>query len=484
LNIEAGTVIKGLAAPSTGESASALFVTRDGKIYARGNTQYPIIFTAEADDVNDLNDMGLYDRGLWGGLVIMGHAPINTAVDTTGNGAAPKYDVFEGLPDTAVNGQNVNRFGGANAHDSSGVLRGVSLRHGGFAFLPNKELNGLSLGGVGDGTTIEYVEMYAFADDGVEFFGGTVNTKYLVSAFNDDDGFDVDQGYSGHNQFWFAIQENGKRDNGGEWNGEPSGLAASNAPVANWEIYNATWIGAGTGTANTNANHGLTIREYAAPRLYNSVFTDFNNPTNGGSTAVRISDARSGAMLTSGLLDLRDNLFWGFANTANSTAQPLFTDTTRSNVVADPMLTSISRLNNHQLDPRPTAGSPALTSERTPPANGFYSPAAYKGAFAAQDSLWLQGWTALDQLGFVTDGRAVQPTAPGLSIGMNGGNVVILCASQSGHTYTLESTDSLSPVSWGAATGVTPANPQAGTGSVLTFTVPATAAKFFRVVVQ
>ena len=107
------------------------------------------------------------------------------------------------------------------------------------------------------GTTIDHVEAYAIADDGFEFFGGTVNTKYLVSAFNDDDSFDTDMGYRGTNQFWFAIQEPGTRDSGGEWNGEPNGIAVSNAPYANFQVYNATWIGGGTisGTA-TNSNNG------------------------------------------------------------------------------------------------------------------------------------------------------------------------------------------------------------------------------------
>src|SRR4029434_9863774 len=149
---------------------------------------------------------------------------------------------------------------GNNDEDNSGVFRYVSIRYAGVVFQPNKELNGLSLGAVGRGTTIEYVEAYGTADDGFEFFGGTVNTKYLVSAFNDDDTFDTDQGYRGKNQFWFSIQEDGKRDNGGEWNGEPNGIAVSNAPVANFKLYNATFIGAGNLGTNTTPNHGLTMR--------------------------------------------------------------------------------------------------------------------------------------------------------------------------------------------------------------------------------
>jgi hypothetical protein len=170
-----------------------------------------------------------------------GKARINKAVNAAGDAATPKYEVYEGLEDLQINGQNVHRFGGANDDDNSGVLRYVSIRHGGQRLSPDKEINGLSLGGVGRGTTIEYVEAVSFADDGFEFFGGTVNTKYLVSAFNDDDAFDTDMGWSGKNQFWFAIQSNDRRDNGSEQNGEPNERNdGTGVPVATYEIHNAT----------------------------------------------------------------------------------------------------------------------------------------------------------------------------------------------------------------------------------------------------
>jgi hypothetical protein len=479
LTIEAGTVIKGAATPTSGENVGALFITQGAKIMANGTASEPIIFTAEDDDLSDPLDLGIYDRGLWGGVVILGNAPINTVANLTNVLANPKVDVFEGLPDTQVNGQFVNRFGGGDPADNSGVFRYVSIRHGGYAFLPNKELNGLSLGGVGNGTTIEYVETYATADDGFEFFGGTVNTKYLVSAFNDDDAFDTDQGYTGKNQFWFAIQENGRRDNGGELNGEPNGLAVSNAPISNFTVYNATWLGAGPGTQNTNANHGFTIREYSAPRIYNSIVTDFNNPTNTASVAVRITDARSGTMLTNGLLDLRDNLFWGFGTYSNAAAALLFTDGARSNTVANPQLTSISRTNDHLLDPRPAAGSPALSSPRTAPNDGFYTPVAYKGAFDA-NNLWLRGWTFLDKRGFLsTTDPGVPP--PQLSIARVGNNVDLSFPSQTGVNYQVQSIMGFSGTSlnWASEGGLRP-----GTGSPITVSLPIDSTmKFYRVVV-
>ncbi len=474
LNIEAGTVIKGVQEPSagTGETASALLVTQGGRIYARGNEDYPIIFTSEYDDVTDPDALGIFERGLWGGVVLFGKATINTSSNTAGDAANPKYDVFEGLPDTQIGAQFVNRFGGNNDGDDSGVLCYVSIRHSGVVFLPNKELNGLSLGAVGNGTTVDHVECYAIADDGFEFFGGAVNTKWLVSAFNDDDCFDTDQGYHGKNQFWFAIQENGKRDNGGEWNGEPNDIAVSNAPLANFMVYNMTLIGAGANSANTALNHGFTIREYSAPRVYNSIITDFRG------NGIRITDDRSGAMLTAGIMDFRDNLWWSFHDpVAGERADVLFSDTTRSNEVVNPLLTSISRTNDNRLDPRPAAGSPALTSNRQAPDDGFFAPVAYKGAFDA-NNLWLQKWTFLDAKGFL--GSAAGPMAPTLTITSDAMGTSISFMSEAGVSYLLKSTTDLaSPITWSDEGIMT------GTGGMISFVVTTgDPAKFYQVLAQ
>lgn len=491
LTIEPGTVIKGVSQGNltNAENVSALFVTVGAKLRAVGTPTQPIIFTSEFDDTSGPSPLGLFERGLWGGVVVMGSAVLNTSSSTAGNDATNsfKYDVFEGLADNQINGQYVYRFGGTNDADNSGVIQYVSIRHGGYVITGNKELNGLSLCALGNGTTIDHVEAYAIADDGFEFFGGTVNTKYLVSAFNDDDCFDTDQGYRGKNQFWFAIQENGKRDNGGEWNGEPSGIAVSNAPYANFQVYNATWIGGGiVSGAATNSNNGLFIREYSAPRMYNSVLTDFNNT--GGTIGCRM-DANSGKMLTNGLLDLQENIFHGFTTVSNAFSALLFTDLARSNTTVNPLLVSISRDTNHLLDPRITLASPAQITSIVPPNDGFFQRVQFKGAF--NKNLWAYNWTALDAYGFLPCGTTIEvdatvatgtgPTAPTLTLAANGANVTITCASQPGYTYTLESTAVLSPASWNPAAGVTPSNTQAGTGSPLTFTVPATGANYFRV---
>ena len=154
LNIEAGTVIKGQT-NATAATISALFITRGGKIFANGTANSPIIFTSVLDDVNDPFDLGLYQRGLWGGVVILGNAIINTANNAEGNGASPKFDVFEGLSAGLIHGAHVHRYGGNDDDDNSGVFRYVSIRHGGKVLESNKEINGLTMACVGRGTTIE-----------------------------------------------------------------------------------------------------------------------------------------------------------------------------------------------------------------------------------------------------------------------------------------------------------------------------------------
>ena len=132
---------------------------------------------------------------------MLGRAQVNNIVSGVNTGEG----VIEGFPSNT----SLATFGGGtspNNSDNSGILRYVSIRFGGFEFAPNEEINGLTLGGVGSGTIIENVEVFSNSDDGVEFFGGTVNTKNIAVAFCHDESFDIDQGHSGFHQFWFSIQ--------------------------------------------------------------------------------------------------------------------------------------------------------------------------------------------------------------------------------------------------------------------------------------
>lgn len=188
LNIPAGTIIKGR--PGLGSLASALIVARGGKIMAEGNSTSPIIFTSTADNIEpgmlDGGNLSEFNNETWGGLILLGKAPISAEDGDT-------EAQIEGIPAN----EDYGRYGGSDAADNSGVLKYVSVRHGGALIGDGNEINGITLGGVGSGTVIDHVEVASTLDDGVEFFGGTVNVSNLIVSYQGDDGVDVDQNYSG-----------------------------------------------------------------------------------------------------------------------------------------------------------------------------------------------------------------------------------------------------------------------------------------------
>ncbi|PLX10939.1 MAG: hypothetical protein C0598_09355 [Marinilabiliales bacterium] len=188
LTIEAGTIVKGMPGEET--LASALVVARGGKLMAEGTADNPIIFTAQADNITFGEKFGTNltkeDNRLWGGLIILGSAPISAENgDTETN--------IEGIPTE----DGYGLFGGDKADDNSGVISYISIRHGGISIGEGNEINGLTLGGVGNGTSISNVEVYATLDDGMECFGGTVNVENLLVYYQGDDGVDLDMNYSG-----------------------------------------------------------------------------------------------------------------------------------------------------------------------------------------------------------------------------------------------------------------------------------------------
>ena len=428
LDIEAGTLVKGASGSGTSGNAAndfgCLFVCRGGKVNAVGSVDKPIIFTAEVDDVSDSGDLPFPSRGLWGGVVIFGNGKLNNPGWTTNS---VNYEIYEGLPDmvitNAVNGQidYIHRFGGSDDNDNSGVYKYVSVRHGGKKLTTDKEINGWSLGAVGRGTTMEYLEAYCTADDGFEFFGGSVNTKYLVSAFNDDDGFDTDMGYNGNNQFWFGIQEPTAKDNGSEQNGQPQPpdvKVPGALPLANYTIRNATLIGAGVGTTGNDA---LRFRVENKARWYNSIFTDF------GGVRVRIDD--DGVSTP----DLKNNIFWGYKAGTTEDYGGVYVSS-NSNPTIDPMIVSISRAQDGKLDPTLRSGSPAYTLPQIDVAG--FDVVNFTGAFGNNN--WAQGWTALSSEGFFAE-YVPQPKSPVLSVSTTTTGLKVNFASELGRTYTIQS---------------------------------------------
>lgn len=347
LTINPGTIVRGqprtaaVAANVTAGSPGALIVTQTGRVIANGTSSTPIIFTTAAiDNDNDgvadktgsfftkytggsdvfLDDTpttaplaplakdGTANVALWGGVVILGNAPTNNA-----NKAGVGYGkaTIEGLTVPGYPAAFAT-YGGALPHDNSGSLTFVSIRHAGDEIGASNELNGLSLGGVGDGTRIENVEIYCNFDDGFEWFGGTVNGKNLVSVFAGDDSFDLDEGYTGTNQFLFAVMpffnQNGggtfgsaSGDKMGEFDGDnyrPDNTAlndnvnvradvtlaltdATPWPLCLPQVWNVTGIGSTptvpsgllnfTVTSAASTNRGIQYRNGGAGAIFNSV---------------------------------------------------------------------------------------------------------------------------------------------------------------------------------------------------------------------
>jgi hypothetical protein len=404
LTIQAGTVIKGLESSNitTGDGASALIVRRGAKIMADGRADAPIIFTSEFDDVNDPADLLPGDRGLWGGIILLGNATTNQ----------PTQDnQIEGIP------ANENAlYGGNDDNDNSGVLRYVSIRHGGFSIsgVPGDEINGLTMGAVGRGTTIEFIEVFANFDDGYEWFGGTVNSKNLVAAFCGDDAYDYDQGFRGKGQFWFSIQGTDEAGRGGEHDGGDDDETGT--PYSRPTIWNATYIGSGSSVTpapgGDGNNHALIFRDNAGGSYTNSIFTEF---TGDGVTIEDIDIEDSRSKLENGLLQLNSNIWWDFgAGTALEDIVPqAFVRNAaafNNNQLVNPLLISVSRQADGGLDPRPVVGSPAAGADLMPPSDGFFMAADFYGAFEPGTKPWIADWTALDQNGIfqeTTTGQTV-----------------------------------------------------------------------------
>ncbi|MDX1438620.1 MAG: T9SS C-terminal target domain-containing protein [Rubricoccaceae bacterium] len=396
LIIEAGTVIKGN--PGLRESATALVVARGGMIMAEGTASNPIIFTSVADNLDDPDDEP--GAGSWGGVIILGRASTNTT---------PSELQIEGIPTTEARA----RYGGSNNSDNSGVFRYVSIRYGGTEIGAGNEINGLTLGGVGSGTTIDHVEVFANLDDGVEFFGGTVNTKHMVVVFAGDDAFDTDQGYRGKNQFWLALHAADEGDNGAEMDGGDNDLGGEGSlPLSQPVIWNATYIGSGDAAANSGLGRGMNIRDNSAASYYRSYFYGFTE-------GLAVEDLDGGAAdsrqrLESGDMTLRD-LLWGmFTNdededgTFNEDVDVVPQDFVRNylNANGSRFVGTTMGIGSVSFEPdggfNPVATGPALTNLGAAPTDSFFDNASCIGAVCPGDN-WLEGWTALDQLGYLAN---------------------------------------------------------------------------------
>lgn len=249
LTIQEGTVIKGEA--GIGANATALLIARGGKLIAEGTATRPIIFTSVADEITPEQvaagnfaspNLDPTQNGLWGGLLILGRAPIS---------AASNEIQIEGIPTTDPNGL----YGGTDPADNSGIIKYVSIRHGGTNIGAGNEINGLTLGGVGTGTLIDHVEVVGNQDDAFEWFGGTVNASNLVSWNAGDDGLDTDQSWSGTVDNWFVIAAG---DHGMELDG-PEGSMVGTHTMSNGTIIASVDDARSNTLINLDANTGVNL---------------------------------------------------------------------------------------------------------------------------------------------------------------------------------------------------------------------------------
>lgn len=385
LTIEPGAVIRFRQGAGTG--ASALIVARGGKIMAEGTAVNPIIFTAESDELD--GSLGETASGLWGGVILLGAATINTP---SGEAHIEGISLNE---DRAV-------FGGPNDNDDSGILRYVSIRYGGSDLGQDNEINGLTLGGVGRGTIIENIEIFGNADDGIELFGGTVNLRQIVVTNCHDDALDIDLGYRGNIQFACLLQHPNFGDrlieiDGGE---EVKTAQPYSLPI----LYNITAVGRGADVPN----RAVSFIDNAGGTLANSVFIN-----QGRGIEIEYSAARMNSFthFERGTLNLQSLVFYNINQNAPAglfrvsplndeeiTTQQTQLDTyfgAGQNRVANPNFKSnkqgISLVSDEPFLKEQVAALPTGST--------FFESAPYVGAFGTYN--WVGEWTLTQQLGLV-----------------------------------------------------------------------------------
>ncbi|MFO0963953.1 MAG: hypothetical protein U0625_13755 [Phycisphaerales bacterium] len=450
LTIQPGTVI----ASSLGGS---LAITRDARINCVGTAQQPIIFTSTADRATWTNGnpkTGVWrpTANEWGNVTVMGRAYIGKygqgAVST--NTAAPNANNYANMEGLTASGPDDTRtrYGGGNDNDNSGTFRYVSLRYGGKVVGLGNELNGLSLGGIGRGTIIDHIEIMNNVDDGIEIWGGTVDLKYVNIWNIGDDSLDIDQGWRGRAQFGLlvagysipgAAAGSGFPDSLIEMDGAEKSDAQ---PVSTFNIWNFTCIG-----QPLTSRDGTKWRDNARGQFHASIFMDIakevvrNDNTDGESTGGQTGYGFNGtlswantwttnynvystvnpfanpaaaytAQVSGKLIEYTDSVFFRNNNAAayteanargvfaaannnvQATLMPIVSMTRGANVISGTMVVA----NVISIDPR--AANNAVTSVTSAPANGYFDPVTYRGAFSTQDN-WLCNWTAADAFGFV-----------------------------------------------------------------------------------
>ena len=381
LTIEAGTEILGRydANYSADNPAPCLVVEQGGKVIAQGTAEAPITFRSELDATDPNYGNG---RGLWGGLIINGYAPI------ANDGGTANVEGLTGVP-----------YGGTDPDDNSGVLRYVRVWNGGSSIAPDNEINGITLAGVGRGTTVEYCEVGLNLDDGFEMFGGTVDLKYCSVIAVGDDAFDTDAGYQGRGQFLLVVRADDS-DKGHEMDSKTNGDLDSQ-PRSHPHFANVTVI-----SSVAHGEDALRLREGTGGDFRNYIIHGANdgvrNDDNGSELVTQDLAAAqahghpnylyiSGSMVMNGLADVPWDDF-------DESTDGAWTGTMVSESAGLAMTVDANGL-PATIDVTPSADGSAYEGVDEVIEDDFFVPTYYKGAFGSAN--WLEGWSYLDEAGLL-----------------------------------------------------------------------------------
>ena len=394
LTIEAGTLIKGDKA-----TKACLVISRGGKINAVGTADKPIVFTSN-------QPVNARAAGDWGGVILLGKAPVNQGVDIA----------IEGIPsDASGNGS----YGGTDANDNSGTMKYVRIEFAGVPLSPDNEINGLTFGGVGAGTTIDYIEVYRSGDDSYEWFGGTVTCKHLLAIGGLDDDFDTDFGFSGKVQFGLSQRYISIADvsgsNGFESDNDATGsikTPKTSAVFSNMTIIGPMSTAAASTNQNSNYQHAAQIRRNSSMSLFNSILVGYTEGIYIDDSKVEVAKSTSANYLANNLV-IQNNLIYGCnlkSNEVKGENKADFETALRANntfdaakfggdLISDPFKYSpdvIAASTGKQGTPIFTikAGSAAeagavFTNAKV--TDAFFDKVTYRGAFGTTD--WSAGWS-------------------------------------------------------------------------------------------
>lgn len=374
ITIPAGTIIKG-----DKQSKGTLIIERGAKIYANGTSTNPIVFTSN-------EPAGQRSYGDWGGVIILGKSANNGGASVTIEGGVDRP------------------YGGNIDADNSGVFKYVRIEFSGVALSPNNEINGLTLGSVGSGTTIDYVQVSYCGDDAYEWFGGSVNAKHLIAFRTVDDEFDTDNGYSGKVQFGVSLRDPNVSDvstsNGFESDNDATGSLKNpqtSAVFSNMSLFGYYKTLADTATyTSSQIGRGAHIRRNTAMSLFNSVIVGYKE-------GIRLDSNITQANMTAGKLVLKNVTLASNYKQLNATGtavlatfQSDFNAGANNNSLTDVASLMLNANNNNLSAPNflPQAGSPLLSvgaADFTDSKLSGMENVSYRGAFGTID--WTASWT-------------------------------------------------------------------------------------------